>query len=92
MSTPKDIFRHSLSRLIVHCLDHHRKPECKYGRITCSGDFKHLARKLTFGLTEKEISRKGSSSELVFTDSVKSRVKDYIKSYMKKFGPVYKRS
>ncbi|XP_019853842.1 PREDICTED: histone-lysine N-methyltransferase SETD2-like isoform X2 [Amphimedon queenslandica] len=91
-STAKDSFKHSLSKLVVRCLDHHRKPTCKYGRITCSEDFKHLARKLTFGITEKEITRRGSADALEFNDQVKSRTKTYIKNYMKKFGPIYSHS
>ena len=45
---------------------------------------------LTYGLTEKEIGRKKSGS-LEFTNSVKTKVKEYIRQYMKKFGPVYRR-
>ena len=47
---------------------------------------------LTYGLTEKEIARKGGVANLVYSDSVKSKVKDYIRQYMKKFGPVYIRT
>ncbi len=35
-----------LSKVVTHCLDQHRKVDCKYGRITCSDDFKYLARKV----------------------------------------------
>ena len=35
-----------LSKIVIHCLDQHRKPDCKYGRITCSEDFKYLARRV----------------------------------------------
>ena len=87
--SPKETFRHKLSKIVIHCLDQHRKPDCKYGRITCSEDFKYLARRLTYGLTEKE---KGRKKELLFTDSVKARVKEYIRQYMKKFGPIYKKA
>jgi histone-lysine N-methyltransferase SETD2 len=91
-TTPKEVFKKALSKLVVRCLDHHRKPDCKYGRITCSEDFKYLARKLTLGITTKEVNRKGSGDLLIFTDQVKSRTKDYIKNYMKKFGPIYNNS
>ena len=47
---------------------------------------------LTYGLTEKEIARKGGVANLVYSDSVKSKVKDYIRQYMKKLGPVYIRT
>lgn len=46
---------------------------------------------LTHGLTEKEISRKGGTDGLAFNSSVKSRTKDYIRNYMKKFGPLFSR-
>lgn len=46
--------------------------------------------KLTYGLTEKEIERKGKAN-LEFTNSVKAKAKEYIRQYMKKIGPVYKR-
>ena len=35
-----------VSKVVTQCLDHHRKADCKYGRITCSEDFKYLARKV----------------------------------------------
>lgn len=96
-----------LSRTVTTCLDQHRKSDCKYGRITCAEDFKYLARKvgmaikereinycsffqLTYGLTEKEAGRK-KKGKLEFTSSVKTRVKEYIRQYMKKIGPVYRK-
>lgn len=45
---------------------------------------------LTYGLTEKESGRK-RKGKLEFTSSVKTRVKEYIRQYMKKIGPVYKK-
>ena len=51
-----------------------------------------ISLQLTYGLTEKEIARKGGVANLVYSDSVKSKVKDYIRQYMKKFGPVYIRT
>ena len=49
---------------------------------------------LTYGLAEKEFNRKGSAGigRLELTDSVKAKVKDYIRQYMKKFGSVYYRT
>ena len=44
---------------------------------------------LTYGLTDKESSRK--KGKLECTDSVKAKVKEYIRQYMKRFGPVYKK-
>ena len=47
---------------------------------------------LTYGLTEKEITRKSGVLKLEFTDSVKTKVKEYIRHYMKKCGPIYRRT
>jgi hypothetical protein len=44
---------------------------------------------LTYGITEKESGRK--KGKLEFTASVKTRVKEYIRQYMKKIGPVYRK-
>lgn len=49
-----------------------------------------LSFQLTYGLTEKEAGRK-KKGKLEFTSSVKTRVKEYIRQYMKKIGPVYRR-
>lgn len=40
------LVRLQLSKTVTSCLDQHRKSDCKYGRITCAEDFKHLARKV----------------------------------------------
>jgi len=45
---------------------------------------------LTYGLAEKEASRK-KAGKLEFSNSVKTKVKEYIRQYMKKTGPVFKR-
>ena len=47
---------------------------------------------LSHGLTEKEITRKGSLENLEITDSVKAKAKDYIRQYMKRFGSIYVRT
>lgn len=49
-----------------------------------------LSLQLTYGLTEKELKRKGNN--LLFTNSVKTKVKEYIRQYMKKVGTVYRRA
>ena len=38
---------YQVSKVVTQCLDQHRKADCKYGRITCSEDFKYLARKVS---------------------------------------------
>jgi hypothetical protein len=48
---------------------------------------------LTHGLAEKEQQRRqGSVESLVFNDSIKAKVKEYIRQYMKKYGALYTRS
>ena len=32
--------------MVLQCLNKHRKPDCKFGRILNTQDFKHLARKV----------------------------------------------
>ena len=47
---------------------------------------------LTHGILMKELSHLKDEETLQCNDSVKIKTKEYIRSYMKKFGPVYKRS
>ena len=42
----KDAFRMKISSVIVQILNPYRKPDCRLGRIACTEDFKHLARKV----------------------------------------------
>ena len=42
----KDAFRMKISSVIVQILNPYRRPDCKTGRISCTDDFKHLARKV----------------------------------------------
>lgn len=43
----KDDFLAKMASTVVSTLNPFLKPECKQGRITCSEDFKHLARRVT---------------------------------------------
>ena len=47
---------------------------------------------LTHGILNKEMSLLKEDDSLQCNDSVKIETKEYIKNYMKKFGPEYKRS
>jgi len=85
------LFKSLLAKVVVNNLGKYNKVDCKVGRIMDSADFKYLARKLTHGLTEKEMQRK-TAEELSISDSLKQRVKLYIHSYMEKFGPIYHRT
>lgn len=47
---------------------------------------------LTHGILMKELHHLKDEETLQCNDSVKIKTKEYIRSYMKKFGPVYKRT
>lgn len=42
----KEQFRSSMARVMVHHLNPYRHAAAPAGRITCTADFKHLARKV----------------------------------------------
>ncbi|KAM4821601.1 histone-lysine N-methyltransferase SETD2 [Thomomys bottae] len=86
----KEVFRKEMSQFIVQCLNPYRKPDCKAGRITTTEDFKHLARKLTHGVMNKELKYCKNPEDLECNENVKHKTKEYIKKYMQKFGAVYK--
>nr|XP_035963594.1 histone-lysine N-methyltransferase SETD2 isoform X3 [Halichoerus grypus] len=86
----KEVFRKEMSQFIVQCLNPYRKPDCKVGRITTTEDFKHLARKLTHGVMNKELKYCKNPEDLECNENVKHKTKEYIKKYMQKFGAVYK--
>uniref|UniRef100_A0A8C5RZ90 Histone-lysine N-methyltransferase SETD2 n=1 Tax=Laticauda laticaudata TaxID=8630 RepID=A0A8C5RZ90_LATLA len=86
----KEVFRKEMSQFIVQCLNPYRKPDCKVGRITTTEDFKHLARKLTHGVMNKELKYCKTPEDLECNENVKHKTKEYIKKYMQKFGTVYK--
>ncbi|XP_069715217.1 histone-lysine N-methyltransferase SETD2 [Phaenicophaeus curvirostris] len=86
----KEVFRKEMSQFIVQCLNPYRKPDCKVGRITTTEDFKHLARKLTHGVMNKELKYCKNPEDLECNENVKHKTKEYIKKYMQKFGALYK--
>lgn len=88
----REAFKAKMSSVVVNCLNAYQKVDCKQGRIKNIDDFKFLARKLTHGLIMKEIQRIKGEERLICNDSVKVKVKEYIRNYMKKFGPCYIRS
>ncbi|XP_029444100.1 histone-lysine N-methyltransferase SETD2 isoform X2 [Rhinatrema bivittatum] len=86
----KEVFRKEMSQFIVQCLNPYRKPDCKIGRITTTEDFKHLARKLTHGVMNKELKYCKNPEDLECNENVKHKTKEYIKKYMQKFGSLYR--
>ncbi|XP_061707608.1 probable histone-lysine N-methyltransferase CG1716 isoform X2 [Cydia pomonella] len=87
----KEQFRSSMARVMVHHLNPYRHSDAPAGRITCTADFKHLARKLTHFVMLKELKHCRSVDELVVTESVRSKAKEFVRKYMGKFGKVYRR-
>ncbi|XP_064598536.1 LOW QUALITY PROTEIN: uncharacterized protein LOC135464899 [Liolophura sinensis] len=88
----KESFRNKMSQFIVTYLNPFRKPDCRLGRITSSDDFKHLARKLTHHVLAKELKHCRHAEDLEVNENVKAKAKDFVKKYMSKFGPVYKKA
>jgi len=88
----RDLFKSKISAVVVNSLNPFQKNDCKQGRIRTQDDFKFLARKLTHGLLMKEIQRIKDEDKLDCNDSVRTKVKEYIRMYMKKFGAYYERS
>ncbi|KAK1894925.1 Histone-lysine N-methyltransferase SETD2 [Dissostichus eleginoides] len=86
----KETFRKEMSQFIVQCLNPYRKPDCKLGRIINTEDFKHLARKLTHGVMNKELKACNNPEDLECNENVKHKTKEYIKKYMQRFGTVYR--
>uniref|UniRef100_A0A669DYM6 [histone H3]-lysine(36) N-trimethyltransferase n=1 Tax=Oreochromis niloticus TaxID=8128 RepID=A0A669DYM6_ORENI len=86
----KETFRKEMSQFIVQCLNPYRKPDCKSGRISNTEDFKHLARKLTHGVMNKELKACKNPEDLECNENVKHKTKEYIKKYMQRFGAVYR--
>lgn len=88
----RDQFREKLSKLIVKILQPFLNKDCKYGYIKTNEDFKHLARKFTHTIMEKEISRATNLEELDLDKRIKLKAKDYICKYMQKFKDGYSKS
>lgn len=87
----KDTFRSKMATFIVSVLNPYRRGDCKEGRITCTEDFKYLARKLTHFVMVKELKQLHSIEALECSDSVKHKTRDFVRKYMAKYGPVFKR-
>lgn len=84
----KDQFREKLSKLVVNLLKPYLNEKCRFGHIRNTDDFKHLARKFTHTIIEKELSRATRLEELDLDNRVKAKSKEYISSYMAKFDTV----
>ncbi|CAF0709874.1 unnamed protein product [Brachionus calyciflorus] len=88
----RDQFREKLSKLIIKLLEPFLKKDCKYGHIRNNDDFKHLARKFTHTIMEKEISRTTNLEGLDLDKRIKLKAQDYVWKYMQRFRDGYLRS
>ncbi|CAH3134283.1 unnamed protein product [Pocillopora meandrina] len=61
-------FSPQLSNVVVNCLNPFFKVDCKSGRILNTDDFKYLARKLTHGILNKEMSHLKEDDSLQCND------------------------
>jgi histone-lysine N-methyltransferase SETD2 len=82
----KDQFRDKISKLVVNLLKPYLNEKCQAGRIKNTEDFKHLARKFTHTIIEKEMSRTSNLEELELDKRVKMKSAEYITNYMAKFN------
>ncbi|XP_063586076.1 histone-lysine N-methyltransferase SETD2-like isoform X2 [Penaeus indicus] len=87
----KDSFRSRMATFIVSVLNPYRRGDCKEGKITCTEDFKYLARKLTHFVMVKELKQLQSIDLLECSESVKHKTKDFVRKYMSKYGATFKR-
>merc|ERR1712029_395431 len=87
----KDKFLKEMSKVVVKILDPYRKAGVK-GHIGNTEDFKHLAKKFTYTIMQKELKVCKSAEELKANEKVKKKASDYVSKYMKKYDREYKRS
>ena len=78
----RDLFRDKLSKLVIQLLQPYLNNPAKVGYIRNTEDFKHLARKFTHTILEKEISRATKLEELELSKRVKIKTEEYIRNYM----------
>ena len=87
----RDTLRDQLSKLVVKLLTPYLKDNCKNGHITNNEDFKHLARKFTHSILEKEQTRTNDLDNVELSKRVKIKAEEYISKYMIKFNGDYSR-
>ena len=87
----KDQFRDKLSKLVIGLLQPYLKKDCKIGHIGSTDDFKHLARKFTHAIMEKEMSRATKLEELDLNKRIRIKTEEYVSKYMAKFTAGYVR-
>lgn len=75
-----------MSKLVINLLKPYLNVDCKVGHIKNNEDFKHLARRFTHTIIEKEIARAADPKEIDIDKRIKQKSHEYISKYMLKFG------
>ncbi|KAH8408454.1 hypothetical protein KR215_005822 [Drosophila sulfurigaster] len=87
-----DKFHFEISAHVAEFLRPYRQETCQLGRITSDEDYKFLIKRLSHHITTKETRYcEATSNPLACTESVKHKSYDFIKQYMRKKGPIYKK-
>ncbi|KAH8415566.1 hypothetical protein KR222_005456 [Zaprionus bogoriensis] len=85
-------FHFEISGHVAEFLRPYRQDTCQLGRITSDEDYKFLIKRLSHHITTKEMRYCDTTGNpLACTESVKHKSYDFIKQYMRKKGPVYKK-
>lgn len=87
----RDLLREKLSKLIISLLQPYLKDDCKVGHIANSDDFKHLARKFTHAILDKELERDTKPEDVEKNKRIRVKTELYITKYMVKFNGDYSR-
>lgn len=87
----KDKFVKEISKTIVKILDPYRRKGVK-GYISTTEDFKHLAKKLTYSIMQKEMKQCKAIEELKASEKVKKKAAEYVQKYMKRYESDYQKS
>ncbi|EDW69436.1 histone-lysine N-methyltransferase Set2 [Drosophila virilis] len=87
-----DKFHFEISGHVAEFLRPYRQDTCQLGRITSDEDYKFLIKRLSHHITTKEMRYCDmTGNPLACTESVKHKSYEFIKQYMRKKGPVYKK-
>ncbi|EDV96058.1 probable histone-lysine N-methyltransferase CG1716 [Drosophila grimshawi] len=85
-------FHFEISGHVAEFLRPFRQDTCHLGRITSDEDYKFLIKRLSLHITTKEMRYcEVTGNPLACTESVKHKSYEFIKQYMRKKGPVYKK-
>lgn len=75
-----------MSKMVINLLKPYLNENCKVGHIKSTDDFKHLARRFTHTIIEKEMARSSDLNEIDIDKRVKQKSHEYISNYLLKFG------